>query len=506
MGGKRKNGAGNGTAPGIPPEYMAPGSHAHVPLQGTLPNFHPAKGFTDWQGIAAAVERINQRYAVVRMGGKTVVLEEGTDAKGQHQVSFMRAEDFALWHAHDQHIYNGEMAGIGPLWLKNDKRRQYRGVVFSPVNADGSGQPPEGFYNLWCGYGVTPAKQGGKAARAKIGIFLDHLLTNIAQGDKKLANWIFGWFAHLIQRPTERLGTALVLRGRMGTGKSKLGEIVGSLIPAHYVMVDQPDHITGKHNAHMKSLLLLQVDEGFWAGDKQAEGKLKSLVTSRQQMIEPKNVDAVFMDNFVRLYISSNNDWVVPAGMEERRFAVIDVGDAAMQKHEYFAEMDAQMDNGGREALLRLLLDFDLSSVDLRVIPKTRALLDQKLASLKPEESFWYECLVRGTLHPDADGWQSAINVSVLYKSYVGFADAQGYRHKVSPSSFSARLHKLVPGLRVHRGRETVPDPMDEGRPDAQGVLVVRPRQFLFPSLKDCRAAFADAVRQDVPWEDDAGG
>ena len=43
------------------------------------------------------------------------------------------------------------------------------------------------------------------------------------------------------------------------------------------------------------------------------------------QMIEFKGVNAIRMRNFVRVLMSSNEGWVVPAGMDERRFCVLDV-------------------------------------------------------------------------------------------------------------------------------------------------------------------------------------
>jgi hypothetical protein len=62
--------------------------------------------------------------------------------------------------------------------------------------------------------------------------------------------------------------------------------------------------------------------------------------------------------NFIRLIVASNNDWVVPAGLEERRFFVLDISDKYMQNHEYFKKLFDQMDNGGREAMLHDLLQF----------------------------------------------------------------------------------------------------------------------------------------------------
>ena len=96
--------------------------------------------------------------------------------------------------------------------------------------------------------------------------------------------------AHLVQRRRERPGIALVLRGRKGTGKTKLGEVLGSLFAPHYFPGDDARYLVGQFNQHMASRLLLQADEAMWAGDKAAEGRLKGLITSKIQMIELKEL------------------------------------------------------------------------------------------------------------------------------------------------------------------------------------------------------------------------
>ena len=78
-------------------------------------------------------------------------------------------------------------------------------------------------------------------------------------------------------------------------------------------------------------------------------------------------------------------DWLVPAGIGERRFAVLDIGEDRMRDIAYLAAIDAEMDSGGREALLHFLESYDLGAVDLRAIAKTGALLDRKIASLPAE-------------------------------------------------------------------------------------------------------------------------
>jgi Family of unknown function (DUF5906) len=72
--------------------------------------------------------------------------------------------------------------------------------------------------------------------------------------------------------------------------------------------------------------LLLHADEGFWAGDHAAEGKLKDLITGETQWIEFKGKDLIRVRNYIRLFVTGNSEWLVPAGYGERRFAIFDMG------------------------------------------------------------------------------------------------------------------------------------------------------------------------------------
>ena len=125
----------------------------------------------------------------------------------------------------------------------------------------------------------------------------------------------------------------------------------------HYELVSDSRYVTGQFNAHMASLVVLHADEAFWAGDKRAEGKLKDLITGFKHRLEFKGIDPILVNNYVRLFVTGNQDWLVPAGFGERRFAIFDVGEANMQDHDYFAAIDAEMNNGGREALLDHLVE-----------------------------------------------------------------------------------------------------------------------------------------------------
>lgn len=467
--------SGEGEAPVPAPDASMPAPIADDPAPRA-----PRTGGFD-------VEEMNREWALVLVGSKAVIAHEQPLGRIEDRLSLISVDAFRTWflNSHTEVASgDGKVSGMtwAKRWLAHKRRRQFDGIEFFP-NPDGAEGTP-GRLNLWRGFAVEPiAKANGWA------ILRDHMLHNVCDGDEALFLWVFGWFAHMVQQPRERVGTALVMRGKMGTGKTKVGEVFGSLFPAHYFVVDDPRYVTGQFNAHMASCLLLQAEEAVWAGDKAAEGRLKGLVTSKFQMIEAKGIDPIRLDNFVRLLMTSNEDWVVPAGKDERRFCVLDINPRCAQNADYFKEMEEELANGGREALLHDLLAFDLSQVDLRKIPRTGALLEQKLRSLDSVESWWFERLDAGTPTSSGKYWLDHLPIRTLFDDYIAVADKVGVRRKSELTAFGIKLAKLVPGLkRVRRHVET-----------SLGVME-RAWCYALPPLTVCREAFQSEVGQAVAW------
>lgn len=440
--------------------------------------------------LGFSVDSINKEYALVLIGQKAVIVREQEVGPIEDRLRILLIDAFKHKFSNKfteilDRAGNIKLITYSTAWLQHKDRRDFDGIEFYPDPANAENAPR--YLNLWRGFAVEPkAKDGGYA------VFADHLLTNVCNGDKRLYQWLFGWFAHLVQRPRDRPGTSIVFRGKMGTGKTKIGEIFGSLFPAHYFMVDDPRYIVGQFNSHMASCLLLQAEEAVWAGDKAAEGRLKGLVTSKFQMIEAKGIDPIRLENYVRLIMTSNEDWVVPAGKDERRFAVLDVDPRCAQNHEYFREMDDELNNGGREALLHDLMTFDLSTVDPWSIPKTSALLEQKLRSFDPVESWWFERLSAGTVTHKLDTWPSAVACEDLYDDYVATAEKIGVRRKAEQVTFGMKLRKLCPG--IDRRKISI---------DTAIGVVKRVWGYRLPSLDDARDQLEEIMGQPLDWGDD---
>ncbi|MFM9857700.1 DUF5906 domain-containing protein [Pseudoxanthobacter sp. M-2] len=451
----------------------------------------PAAAGADVHAIGDWTERLNERYAVVKLGSRVMILDERRGSGAPPE--FLTVEAFGTWMS-NQFVERRKGSGggveavpVSTLWMRDGRRRQYEGVGFEPF-APGEPDPIEdGTFNLWRGFAVEPDPAGDPGA------FFDHLMDNVCGGSQELYDWLLAFFGHMIQRPRERVATALALRGRMGTGKSIVGEIIGQLFPAHYYLVDDPRYVVGNFNAHLRACLLMQVDEGFWAGDKQAEARLKSLISSETTMVELKGVDPIQVANRVRLMVTSNDDWMVPAGKEERRWAVYDVGDGRIRDGSYFAALKhAMRQPGALGGLLHQLMHVSLVGVDLRDVPAARALFEQKTHNLSPFESWWLERLRDGSQLPGEGVWRDFVPTSRLLRSYRTEAEAIGARRKATEIEFGHAFNKAVPRLKRVKRLD-----IDDAPPGGAN----RVWGYVFPPLAEARAAFAEAMRSEIDWD-----
>jgi len=185
---------------------------------------------------------------------------------------------------------------------------------------------------------------------------------------------------------------------------------------------------------------------------------------------------------------------MVPASLEARRFAVFEISDAHQQDKPYFAAIAEEMNNGGREALLHELLSFDLSQVDLRTVPLTDALLDQKLESLSIQEAWWLELLQSGRL-PRGMNDPNACSSKALFEHYQDTAQKRGTSRRSTQTLIGKFLKRMVPGVDRRSLTYAVFDSREE--------MVLRQETgstYAFPPLSECRAAFERLLHQKIEW------
>ena len=336
------------------------------------------------------VDRLNERFCAVLSGGFAIFMEdEDANFDPPRKVwTRMSRGDFLHYHENRRVAQIGSRRdlSVAEVWLSSPRRRQYPGIIMDP-DARRSDR-----LNLWQGWAVK-ARPGDWSLMRRL---IEDVLCS---GDGASADYVLRWIAFMLQKPGTSPEAAICFRGTEGAGKGTLARALLTIAGAHGLTVSSPLQFAGRFNAHLRSVAFLFADEAGWQGNREAEGILKQLVTESVISYEGKGADIVSGRNLVHLMMASNNEWVVPAGLNARRFAVFDVSDARSNDRGYFGAINAQMRAGGHEAMLHDLLELDLGDWHpSRGIPKTQALAEQKINSLDPASRWWMRALGLGAL------------------------------------------------------------------------------------------------------------
>jgi len=434
---------------------------------------------------------LNDKHAVISdVGGKCLIISEIYDqVMKRNKISRQSFGDFSNRYMNisvkigEDKNNNPKYMPLGKWWLNHAERRQYDTIVFDPERTI------HGAYNLWKGFNCH-MKEGD------CGLYLQHIRDNICGGNNTYYDYIVGWMAQAVQHPGQQGESAIVLRGRMGTGKSMFAKEFGSIWGKHFLQISNPKHLTGSFNAHLRDCVVVFGDEAFYANDKEHERILKTMVTEDMLMYEPKGVDVEPGPNFTHIILASDGDWVIPAGADDRRFFVLDVSDEQMQNREYFKALRHQMDNGGKEALLHMLMTYDLSDYDVRAIPKTKALIHQKELSFSQDEEWWYNKLQQGEILADIPNWDSDILRDDLLSDYAQYMD----RFKINDRSNATKIGKFL--------KKVCPTGYPQGKQMSPQLIrlpngketMKRPYCYVFPTLQECRDHWDESKGGPFEW------
>lgn len=365
---------------------------------------------------------------------------------------------------------------LGSAWIDHPKRRFYKGLELRSKN------PTEGYYNLWQGFRTEPKKGDWS-------LYQRHLREVIAAGSTEYEDWILDWMAAAVQNPEQHAHTAIALQGGPGVGKSTFCEWFGKLFGAHFLELSSYTELTGRFNAHLHNAILVFADEAIWPGDKKGLGTLRRMITQDTLNIERKGLDILTVPNHIHLMLASNEDWVVPAQKQERRFAVFKVSDIHQKDTKFFSAIEKQLfHEGGLAALLYDLLERKIKG-NLRVIPETDALFEQKEYSADPFEKWWISELVNGDFFND-----NFIEKPDVYDKYLEDMKAMGVRReRLAENAFWRHVKRFLPtGF-----------PRSKRRNPNSGDKFGRKRAVLFPTLEESRKFFEEVMVFKIDWPQD---
>jgi hypothetical protein len=443
------------------------------------------------------------KYAVVDVEGKTVILYREKNANLGHWVTqFTDVSSLKLRYANRPYPVvhrdkNGHVTGVGErnvveLWLKSPQRKTYGQIHFTPVAGllAGDGPLPDTKdYNLYQGLNLTPKQ--GECER-----ILCHIREAWCCGDERKYQYVLGWMARLVQKPNERGVTNLVLKSGEGTGKNTIVEILTDAFGTHAFIASRPSDITGDFNDHLGWAVLLYSNEALWGGDKQHEGAFKVLA-DKTLSVNRKYLPRFQVANHLHVIFASNNDWVVPVGLDDRRSVILDLDETHKQDPAYFRALHEEIENGGREAFIHFLLNFDISKFDPYNLPDLGSdgvtKLDNKLRGADSVTKWWFERLELGSIpNPiqllGTTGWDTAAirrEKESIYRGYLEWCSEMRIPRPEQLGSFTKTLGKY--------GVKTI-DIKREGR---------KIKGYQVPALGEARDHFEKELRTKIQWDAD---
>ncbi len=206
-------------------------------------------------------------------------------------------------------------------WRKESsvQRSRLTGLCYWP-----GGEPViEGRLNTYRDVSVAAEAQPDQRA---LDDMLHHIRHNICSGRDEYADYLIKWLAHMVQYPAIRPKTAIAVIGDQGTGKGIFIDFLKQMLGGdRNCNTTASSTDTKAFNVALANKLFVVFDEATFAGDRQQSDFMKKLVTEARIRVEPKGIDAYEVENFVRVFITSNNmTSAVPAGIGARRWLIIE--------------------------------------------------------------------------------------------------------------------------------------------------------------------------------------
>ncbi|MCK1453384.1 hypothetical protein IVB36_21505 [Bradyrhizobium sp. 35] len=440
------------------------------------------------------VARLNKAHAVLPIGGKTRVVTFGEldEFPGRQTIVMTQSVgDFVSLTNKYRHFYldkKGELKSepMGSHWIGSQRRRQYDGgMAFMPQHDGDVGNR----LNLWRGFGV-------KAVKGDCSKVLDFMRDIICSGDEANFDYLRKREATILQKRI-RTEVALGLQTKEeGCGKGFYEKTMRRLT-GHAMQLANPKHIVGAFNPHLESLLRLTADEALFVGNPEHRNALFNLITEPEMTIEPKNCGIYSAASYLNMTILSNSDHFLPVSDTARRFFIPTMSAARKQDFVYFSALQKELDNGGYEALLyHLLHEVDLTDFNVRAVPQTEGLRQQRDHGLQPLDAWWCELLDTGTLW-GADPSEPNKAVSNSYDRLIKIAvksrygDTNTQVRQVKQLGLYDQARRIEPRLRNFTNDRRLGTFLKEmGGQNEQKVL--RRQGWTFPPLEKLRAAWIE--------------
>ena len=276
-----------------------------------------------------------------------------------------------------------------PLWVE-------RGAYFiDQIGFDPAGNDEAVALNAWRGWPMTP-RDG--SCRELLDL-LRYLCSGESNADD-VYEWMLRWMAYPLQNPGAKMGSAIIMHGPQGTGKSTVFQTLAKIYGDYATVLNQRGLEDRFNSDWVDSKLFLLAEEVVTRAEMwHIKNELKELVTGEWIRVNPKNVAAYRQRNHVNIVYLSNEGQPLPIDNDDRRHLVVYTPPALAEA--VYDAVNIELERGGVEAFYHYLMSLDLEDFH----PKKRPPMTeskQKLIDLSlPSEAVFVREWQAGQLEID---------------------------------------------------------------------------------------------------------
>jgi len=276
-------------------------------------------------------------------------------------------------------------------WLKDPHMKTYTRVSTDP-STDPSvfvlPDPPSPLF-LYRTYQCPPHSDALPLFHHFLDILTNHKLS--------IKQYIINWCAHLLQKPLELPGVALIFIGQKGVGKDTFGDFIGTYLigNTYYQNYSNQLQYFDKHDSFKANKFLVKVEElsRKILSDENNDTYIKSSITAPTTTINPKNGLPYEVRNYKRFIGTTNHSNALNVDQNERRYVFSVVSPEKMGDHSYWNTIRSVLFHpSGAIAIATMLLAHDISSFNPRILPENTYLKQLQEDTTDSVQKFIDQC------------------------------------------------------------------------------------------------------------------
>jgi hypothetical protein len=432
---------------------------------------------------------LQDRFALVNVGGPIYVIQLSDlvykpGMPTAPPLKLLKREDAKILMMRELQNINSSVQpkSVINAFFDSPNTKLFNRLAFTPRPV------PQDVLNLWEGPTIS-LKPGPWRSISRF------LRDVVCGGDPPTYMYLLSYIAHMLQKPEEKPGILIFLRGGQGIGKGTFFRLIHRIWGATTWQVNRVEHVTEGFNSCLERSFAVLLDEALFAGDNKSADALKSIVTEPLIGIEEKYQPRRMVQSLHRFFAATNSEHIGKVELDDRRIVIITVSESRKGDHTYWRRVHAAIDGAEAEAFAYEMLRRDIRKFDPRVRPKRPELIDQKIRSLQGLERWWFERLSQGLI-PEVGG---GFGMTYGDRDWVG-------SEFVSTDSLLGSFQKFNRGARLHQPAtsnelsSTLRKLCKSAVSDRQSVGGTMKRGHILPSLTQARKDFEGALGGVVGW------